>query len=406
MQRKRIYARVSLPSGTFVADWYDIDFRYFTKQLNGGLGECVLKLPKKLSYDGIDVSVGNDVQLFVADENSTDDTNQSDNMGVRRIYRGFISSVERWANSRGEGITVTLLGYYTLLSSDILKDVAQTTLYSNSTAGFTTASGSQDAADVGLMVRALIDQYRDETEDPKISYIDSDIPDTGNTVTYTFQQKTYRAALDKLKSLAPSGIYWYVNEDGLLSFDAAPTEPTHKFVFGKHFTGVSARSGVEKMRNVLLLWNGDTGSPIYKAYEDSASITKYGRRVEVQNDYGIASTAAADDIGAKFLAENAEPETTVTLLINTESHEGKHGYNIESIQPGDTCDIVGFDDNVGALADIFRGNMLITQVRYELHQVEVTVELVRSGLVDTQAQTRGTLAALESSDQSFPTTYS
>ncbi len=181
-----------------------------------------------------------------------------------------------------------MLGYYTRLSLDVLKNGSQTTLYSNSTTGLTTTLGSQDAADIGDMASAVIDRYRTEASDTSIYYTADDIPDTSTTATFSFSQKTYRDAIDDLKALAPEGTYWYVDETGRFSFKPTPTTATHTFVFGKHFLDVNVQRSLEKVRNVLLLWNGKTGgSSIYKHYEDTASIALYGRRTTTSNAFGV-----------------------------------------------------------------------------------------------------------------------
>ena len=177
-------------------------------------------------------------KFCIADRETTGD-NQHDNLSARIVYKGYISLIERAVSGTSESVTVHLLGYYTRLALDVLKNSAQTTLYSHNTTGLTTTSGSMAAADIGLMVRAVIDRYRAETTDPKIFYVGTtDIPNTGTTATYAFEQKTYREALDKLKDMAPADVYWYVNEAGRLTFKAIPSTPTHTFIFGKHFSAL------------------------------------------------------------------------------------------------------------------------------------------------------------------------
>jgi hypothetical protein len=402
MQRKRVVAVVRLATGELASQWGTLDFRSFTKQLNGGLGECVIKLGVPFDYDGADLREGNDVELYVVDADSTDGNALTDGLGARLIYKGYVSLIEREVSDRADGVTVHLLGYYTLLSTDVLKNGSQTTLYSHSTDGLTITSASQGAADVGLLVRSIVARYRAETARPKIHTDLYAAPNSGTAATYTFQQDTYRAALDKLKSLAPEGVYWYVNEYGQLSFKEKPSSPTHKFVFGKDFSEAKAFRSLEKVRNVLLLWDG---ASLYKQYEDVGSVSLYGRRVEVMNDFGVANSNAADLIGAKFLAENKDPDIRVVCTIN-DNLSGK-GYDIESIQPGDTCDFIGFSSGLdNGLADIFRGNMLITRVEYALDHATIEVEIARSGIVDLQARQGRAIADIGSGGLGVPATYS
>lgn len=390
--KKQISARVMLPSGEYVATWEAFRFQRFTKELNGGLGECELQLGVPFDYDRNDLQEGNIVELYVVDKETVAGGVHT-GLGARMVYRGYISEIRREVGGDYEGPVVYLLGFYTLLSMDILKSGAQTTLYSNSSSGLTTTAGSLGAADIATIVRAVVTRYQAETTAPRISAGGAfDIPATGTSVTYTFEQHTYRDALDKLKIMAPSGVYWYVNADGTLSFKQKPSTPTHRFVLGAHFSDVSVRKTLTKVRNVLLLYNGDTGgSAIYKQYSDAASIAKYGRRVETVTDTGITASNAADAIGSKFLAESAQPDVHVVCRIQ-DSNGDAGGYDIESIEPGDTCDFVGFSET---LSDIFSGNALITRVTYMLDAVELEVELVPAGLTAFQEKQQRSIMQLE-----------
>lgn len=412
MMRKHYTARVSDQSGTFISDWNAFSLRGFTKELNAGPGECVLTLAVPFDYDGPDVAVGNDVLIRVADIDTTDDDGDHDGFGSRTIYRGYISMVERQVDGEVESVLVHLLGYYTLLGTDLLKNGTQTTLYSNSAAGLTTASGSQNAADIGLMVRAVIGRYRAETASPKIYTIGSgaagdDVPDTGTTATYSFEQVTYRQAIDQLRRMAPAGTYWYCDEEGRFSFKSMPSAATHTFVFGKHFTRVRIEHSLEQVRNFLLIWNGETGaSQVYQHYQDDASVAAYGRRAQTENDYGIANVNAADAKGAKFLAENKQPAVRLTCMVSDNNGDQGFGYDIESIQPGDTCTFRGFGvEQRWGMSDIFRDNMLITKVAYSPDGAEIEVEIVKSGLQEFQDKQGDEIAALQTGGLSIPTIY-
>jgi hypothetical protein len=404
MTKKQLYARVSNATGQLLADWHTIGFHGFTKRLNAGPQECIITLPVSFDYDAADLQLGNDVKLILSDVDTMSGT-QSGEAGALVIYRGYISLIERDVTGTDELITVHLLGYYTLLSLDILKSGSQTTLYSNSAAGLTTASASQDAADIGVMMRAVIDRYLAETANSQLTYRGTnDIPNAGTTATYRFEQKTYRQAIDDLRALAPADVHWYVNELGVVSFKEKPATATHKFVFGKHFTAVRVEHSLEKVRNVVLVWDGETSSPVYKSYSNAPSVALYGRRVETVNDFGVDSSGAADAIGAKFLAEAKDPLTKVVCtVLDNNNEDADRGYDIESIQPGDTCSFVGFSSG---LSNVFHDNMLITEVDYTLSAAIVTVELIPSGLLTQQSRQGRALSDIGSGGLGVPESYS
>jgi hypothetical protein len=408
MTKKQLLAKVTSPSGTSLAVWSDFLFNGFTKELNAGPGECILRLPQNFDYSEVDVLEGNFVDIEVSDW----DTQQSKTPGEPTIliYSGYISRTYRTVDKDEEKLEINLLGHYTKLGTDILKNSAQTTLYSEPSVGLTVTAADLDAADIGLMMRALLDRYIAENPGTKINYQLSDIPNASLTATYSLEQKTYREAMEKLKSMAPPGTQYYIDVTGKVSFKPMPTTPTHKFVFGKHFKAVQLERSMEKVRNFLLVWNGETGAAkVYKHYQDDASILQYGRRVEVTNDYGIDNVNAADAIGAKFLAENKDPgiKMTCSILDNNGVSLGSDGmpsagYDIETIQPGDTCSFYGYDPD---FAEIFRDNMLITKVDYRLDRVDIEVEIIRSGILDFQEQQRRDLGDISSGGLKVPESY-
>lgn len=384
MLQKTLLARVSLPSGTFLKTWKDITFNGFTKTLNGGPGECVIQYAVPFDYDGADLREGNDVELVIADKDTMVPSN--DQFGTRTIYKGYVSLIERNIDAASETVTVHLLGYYTLLALDVLKDGSQTVLYSHdeSPAGLTTNSVDQNSADIGTMVRAVVDRFNLENTPGRIFYEASDIPDSGTAVTYSFIQQTYREAIDVLKEMAPPNVYWYVDERGRMTFKEVPSTPTHTFALGRHISNVRVERSLETVRNVVLLTYAASEGASYKHYEDSSSIGRYGRRTERIFDEGLIETDAADAAGAKFLAENAEPSTKLTAtIIDNNSSDDMRGMDIEDIQPGHTCRFVSFSST---LSDIFRDNMLITSVTYSLGAVQIEVEVIKSGLLDLQAK--------------------
>lgn len=397
--RKQIVAKIYDSTDQLITTWPSFEFDGFSKELNAGIGECVLRVPFRFDYGGGDLNLGNRIDLVVSDRDTV--ANPSDS-GSRVIYRGYISLIERDANGAQELVTVHLLGYYTLLALDILKNGTQTTLYSTSSGGLTTTIGSIGAGDLGLLMRAVIDRYIAENINVKISYDVADIPIVSTTVQYSFKQTTYRAAMDAIQKFSPTGYFYYVNELGKISFKQKALTPTHKFIFGKHFSKVHIESSLEKVRNFILISDG-LPSGLYKHYEDDGSISAYGRRAQTDNDYGIVgSTSAADKKGGRFLADNAQPDLKIVCTIIDNNGDSSKGYDIESIQPGDTCSFYGF---ASGAAEIFRDNMVITKVDYTLDSVDLTVEIIKSGLVDQQFNQAQIIQEISSGAVTIPATY-
>ena len=374
---KNISIKVYRHSGEFLKEWFNVTFNGFSKEINSGLGECLITLGEKFDYSGNELALNNNIEIYVSDE----DTGTN---GSMLIYSGYISMIEPSVDGGNEGILVHCLGHYTKLSTDVLKNGTQVVLYSDVTNGLTTtASGSE--ADIGLILRAIITRYIAETSSPKVFSTPVSIPLISQTALYSISMKTYRESFDSVCSMLPSGYFWYVDETNLISIKSKPTTSTHKFEFAKHIKSIKIEKSLEKIRNFLLVWNGETGaSSVFNHYQDDASILKYGRRAETIVDYGIDDDTSADKIGAKFIAENKDPSVRLVCEIIDNNYDSVNGYDIESIQAGDTCSFYNFN---ASLSDVLQENMLITKVNYLFDRVIIEVELVKTGLVDWQEKT-------------------
>lgn len=383
---KNISIRVNRPTGEFIREWHNATFDGFSKEINSGLGECLITLGEKIDYADAGLKVGNIVDILISDNDTGTD-------GFVKVYSGYISMIEPMIDGYRESIIVHAIGHYTKLSLDILKSGSQIVLYSNTTDGLSTDDPAEEA-DTGLILRTIIERYIAENTNPMIHTTLSSIPTTAETATYTISMKTYREAIDSIVSMLPTGYFWYCDENGLFSAKAKPSTPTHTFEFGKHFKAIRIERSIEKVRNFLLIWNGETGvSQVFKKYENAYSITQYGRRFESLVDYGIDDTTSADKIGARFIADNKDPSIKLVCEIMDNNFDSVNGYDIESINPGDTCRFVGFE---ASLTDILEDNMLITKVDYLFDKVIIEVELRKSGVVNWQSKTASRVRDLAS----------
>lgn len=391
--RKNILIKIYTPAGELIKTLDKGKFNGFVKEINAGLGECIVDLGEDFDYSGVEVNVGNIVEILISDKESVV---SNESQGYKLIYRGYISIFEPIIENGKERTVLTVLGNYTRLSLDLLKDSAQTKLYTHSTTGISTSSPAV-ASDVGLVMRGIIDRYIAETTNPQINYTSTSIPLLGVNMTYTFQRKTYREALDKALSSAPAGYYYFIDANGTVWLKSKPTTATHKFVFGKDFGSIKFEKSLEKMRNFLVIWDN---ASLYKHYQDDTSIVLHGRRAARLVDEGINNEATADLIGEKFITENKDPEVRITCEVADSNQAERGGYDIESIEPGDTCTFFNFD--LG-LANIFKENMIITKVVYSLEKAEITVESFRSGLIAIQERLKKDIEQLEGNNN--PASY-
>jgi len=387
--KKHITIKVYDTQNNFQKSWKNFEFDGFSKEINSGLGSCVIILGEKFDYAGSDLQINNEVKISVTDK----ETIGSDNNEIL-IYNGYISQIDREVIN--ERIKITLLGYYTKLSQEIHQTAANITTI-------------PQTSDIGVMFRALMLRYITRANNPKLNYTSSSIQATSaGSATYTFEMMTYRESIDKMLSMSPNNWYWYVNASNLVSFSpkatSAFTDKYHSFVFGKHFRNIKATTSIEKVKNSLLFWNGIVGvGEIYKLYSDTESILKQDRRTEKMTDRRVGDEATADMIGEAFIDKHKAPAVSVQVEIvdsNLADDNKLCGYDIESIEPGDICNFYGFDET---LSDIFQENMMINRVEYRLDKAIITVEPMGAGVVIRQENIATNVDQI--SNNGAPTTY-
>jgi len=390
--RKNYVLKAYTQLGSFLGTIPDADFQGFTKSVTDGLGECTIIVGRKFDDVATTLTEGNHVEIFVSDKEAV----LVEPIHAIRIYQGEITRVLPIVDGSREAIEVHMMGYGTRLGLDVLKSGAATSLYTRSTGGVGTTTTAQNV-DIGTVMRGIIDRYIAETTNPKIAYTTTTIPTVGTNTQYIFVQRTYREAIEKCLSVAPFGYFTFLGADGLFNFRPIASTPTHKFIFGKHFTSLRVSRSIERVRNTILIYDGVS---TYKKYEDAASIAQFGRRIERLTDLGINASGTMDSIGAKFLAENKSAEVQFVCDIIDNAGSDDKGYDIESIQPGDTCSFFNFNTSI---ATLLRENMIITQVDYTPDKVTITVEPIKYGIADVSEKLKKQIS--ETQSEGIPQSY-
>lgn len=350
-------------AGVFIKALTDATFGSFVKSINGGLGPMTFSLARKLDNfnSAGDVSIGNRIDVWVFDE----DTGSAGTL----LYSGFIEQHNPQIDGGDERVEVICLGVVNRLNLDILKSSANTTLYTDSSAGLDTGSPSNAAA-VETVVKKGIDLFNANNVGVPLAYDTAggspSIQTTGATISYDFVSQTYLDFLKKCLEAAPANWYFFIDAHNLVNFKAPPASATHKFVLGKNIKLLKVEKGVDSVKNILLLFDG---ASTYKQYKDDTSISQYGRRVKILTDPNLGDTTTMDAVGNAFIAENKDPRVRVTLQIIDNNEDALAGYDIESISPGDTCLVSGL-----AASDLLTSNMAIKEVQYNLKSATLIIE--------------------------------
>lgn len=391
---KRVLVKVFSAADVYLGMLTKVDVHPFGWAIDDGQGECVIDLGEKFDFVSPLIQLNNNFEVHVF--NAADATGSS-----KVVYAGYLSLIERQIGSK-EGITLHLLGHHTKLAIDVLRNGTTTTMtYSN--------------AYLGAIFADVLTKYRANTVNPKVRY------DDGYTVssvmlpqiTYKFEEKTYREALDTLRGYAANGEFYRFDPDGTCWFRKPSTLPDRLFTHGKHFTSLKVVQSLEKVRTQVLFWNGvpSGATMVYKKYSADTYQTAlgYGARVERHFDYGVTNTVTADALAARFLKDASIAPIEISVRILDDSALTPHtgpaidrqvGFDIESIYPGDTCRFQGFDETK---IDFLTDNMLITSVVYGFDWVDLKIDVFRSGFSPWQKAVATEIAKLSTSG--MPTLY-
>ena len=342
-----------------------VDYR-FTKTINGGLGSLIMQLPRRLdSYnsDGL-LTLSNEIQVWVQDGDAPAGT---------KIYSGYIDGVIASNTGGAESIIVQVLGYVTRLGFSAL------------------VSGSSmsidfSADDPAEHFKDIIDFYRADVANERINYAVGTVEIAGFDVSKQMNRVMCMEAIDEIRAISGADWWWFVDANNVAYFKSKPTTPTHIFTFDKEVSAISTSYDMTDVSNNFNLYNSlqpDDPNYINELYANSASEALYFKRYQLQTDGRMTDPDSVDKLGEAYINAFKNPNTSTVITIKDNNYGD--GYNIESINPGDTCTIRNIlPDN--PLED----NMLITRVDYQPEYVTVFLqdlrELVSRNLNDLRKQ--------------------
>lgn len=379
---KKFFVKVFAPNGDYITTFSDVKLNGFNKQINGGLGQLTFELARKFDdfNEGIEIKHNNKIEVWISDKDTT-------SIG-KRIYSGFISGYSPVVDEGEEKVKVYCLGYISKLDTSLLRNGSTIAIKYNS-------------YEIANIVKNIIDRYQAEATNPVVNYTSTSIENTGTTTTYLFEAKTFKEALDKCVEMSPADFYYYIDADNILHFKQKPSTPTHRFIFGKHFKKVSVFKNMEKVWNNILFFNSSTNSTkILKRYRDINSENNFDDRWYIITDGRVKDMATANSMANSFLNERKDAEIDVEVEI-IDNNESDFGYDIELIEPGDTCQFLGFNTTT---SQTFSDNMLIKEVDYKIDKVVIRLESLQESLARQQNKTRAKIKEESLSD--IPSTFS
>lgn len=364
---KKILINSYTSAGVFVKAITDASFTGFTKSINGGLGPLTLKLARQIdSYNtDLDVSIGNRIEINIYDEDAL--------AGVK-IYVGWIETQNLFINGGEEYVEILCLGLFTKLSNDILRSTTDVTLCTKTATYLGVGTTATAIVESSNLFKTIIDYFNTNNTLFPINYDNngvSTIENNGNPINCVFKLSTYFDAIEKCREVAPQNWYWFLGADGKMIFKAPLGTSTHNFILRKNIRSLKITKTIQPTKNILMLKVNNTGTTSltsFRKYENVASSTTYGRRVKYQEDNRFSDEATMDVYANSYLNENKDIFYNLELDIY-DSNDNPNGYDIESINPGDTCQISNILNN----DDVVGVNMVISEVQWTMDFARITV---------------------------------
>ena len=304
----------------------------FRSVINGGGGEIIVQIARNIDAFGEDedIVLNRKIDVYVYDR---------DTPNGKLLFRGFLAGFSPVLDTNQEYLELVILGYVVEAGLRILKDGD----------GYTALQYYSE--DPGNILKDIIDKH--QADGGNLSYTSDTVDLTGTVVTYTFNVNTVKEALEKVIELAPEGWYYRIDPDGVVYFKLKSTTADHKLYIGKDIFYMKPEKTIDGLRNTLYFIGGNPagGPQLYRKYIRSSSISSWGLKEEKYTDQRVTLISTSDVKANKWLDEHEEPIIkTVLRVFDNNGEDSDKGYDIESIQPGDTISIENLKSSQKALA--------------------------------------------------------
>lgn len=309
----------------------------FSMEVDGSLGPLEITLAAGFDTDSAALTVGRTVETWCIDNDAPEGT---------LVHAGKIERIQKTVTTSGEQVSITVEPFVTQLARDYFRDDA---------AG-TTIAKTWTTTEVATILRYIVDKatIRGGTF-ANVHASGTSIQTSGKTVSIQVGSETYIDAIRRVKKLGPGDFYFFVDATGLFHYRNFDSGTRHVFTLGYDIAELTHQEDVSEVRNAVYFWNQSDTDLLGIALErtDAASIAAYGRRAEVVTDSRIDSEETAEAVTAAYLREHATPIISVELDV-LDSTGNTHGYDIECITPGDTCEIRNAPSLSGTVFSIAR----------------------------------------------------
>lgn len=254
-------------------------------------------------YDAL--KVGNKMKMTIIDKE-----------GEVQVWSGIYTGMElEFSKGMQSVFTHNFISNFSRLSSILYRDGSATTV----------THTSVDPAD---MFRDIID-----TTGAGLTYSEDTLNDTDTTRSYVFKALTASEALATAIKLTPSRWVYFVGGDDSLYLRNIDTHATTHRIPLQKCLSVRFQKAISFIRNRVVFLGG--GSPqLYEQYDSEGSQNQYGVWEERLADEQVEDSETAGVLSRRFLTDRQSPTNYFTVEV-ADSNFNSHGFDIESVKPGD-----------------------------------------------------------------------
>jgi len=317
-------------------------------------------------------------------------TDNTGPLGVQ-YFSGYIPRRQLNLVSGDQSVELVAFGFASRLF-DIPFRSGTTTTINHTASGILASDLAEDVIDGAVALDA----------DLPITYTADSVENSTDTIKDKFVLQKCGEVLNRVIQLAYDANkiwYWTVLGDNLFRFKSkgitdAAGKPDHSLTYNKNVFQFP-RFGEDlpdSFNEVLVVYNG--GANI-KRVIDQASINLVGLRSITVNETNIPDVTTATELGNAVLASRVPPIRSVTVTVTC-------NYDIESINPGDTCRI----DNLPIdIQNILTRHMFITKTIYKRDTVDLELSL-KTPYIQSQVESIRRRFEKESVESIAATSYS
>lgn len=197
--------------------------------------------------------------------------------------------------------------------------------------------------DISNIIKDLLDKY--QLKGGLVTYTNTTIPTVGLILSITVKNETYLGAIRRVCGYLPPQWCFFIDGENKFNLKFSDLETAdHIVTIGKEVVEGSFRYTFGEMVNSVFFHGGEItpGNKFYKKFTNALSQSQYGLYETIVSDERVTATTTVEAKTNQILQKKGTPVRLLEAVI-LDSNGNEFGYDIDSIKPGDTIQLVSTD---------------------------------------------------------------